>query len=242
MKRKVTLSVLLALAWMSYVEAGRQQEEKKDALETQQEAKLLSQPIPQSGAQGEVKIKLFFPKTEFQNPEKTVPNWYYYWSNTACSFIRGSSYPWGGGSYDSGTYAEYNGNWSNTVYTIYNHATGAEKYNYSYGGVNLNIDRKGIDTLEATLEHEREHQRTDEKWLSPTGVWKGKTDTDGDELPDDWENEHASFGFDPNNSYSFPNFLYGDDEEVWCELQAKGKKGNASQNWAWPGKQSDPPY
>lgn len=188
-----------------------------------------------------VNVKLFYPKKGTENGTG-VPNWYYFWAGTACSYTRGSAYPWGGGSYTSGSFAIYNGNWANPVITIYNRASDAESYTYSYAGVNLNINRKGIDTLEATLEHEREHQRTDENWLSPNGIWRGKNDNDGDELPDDWEIQNAGLGFDPNNAYSFPGFPYGDDEEVWCELQAQGKSGNSSKDWADPGKNTNPPF
>ena len=68
-----------------------------------------------------------------------------------------------------------------------------------------------------------------------------KLDTDGDELPDDWEDSHA--GFNKHNAYSFsPPFVYGDDEEVWCEMNALNERGCYDKDWANPGKQSHNPY
>jgi len=100
----------------------------------------------------------------------------------------------------------------------------------------LTVDRKGIDTLAATLLHEKTHLQVDLKWKNG-GVWHGKADTDGDELPDEWEDAHATQGFDKTKRESFV-FPYGDDEEVYCEKQANGITGDAAQDWSNPGKQS----
>ena len=79
--------------------------------------------------------------------------------------------------------------------------------------------------------------QTDLDWLAG-GAWYGKSDGDHDELPDDWEDAHSSDGFDKTKSSSFtPSFIYGDDEEVWCEMNALTSSGNAGQDWANPGKQ-----
>jgi hypothetical protein len=70
------------------------------------------------------------------------------------------------------------------------------------------------------------------------GIWFGKVDTDGDELPDEWEDAHASEGYDKTKASSFSGFPYGDDEEVYVEKKAYGTTGDSSQDWANPGKQS----
>jgi len=85
--------------------------------------------------------------------------------------------------------------------------------------------------------HEKKHAEVDRNWLQG-GIWYGKEDTDGDELPDEWEDENAALGYDKNNRYSFTDFPFGDDEEVYCEHSAFGTKGIESEDWANPGKQS----
>jgi parallel beta-helix repeat protein len=193
---------------------------------------------------------LFFWKTGDDDFD-FIDNWYHYWSSSddaACSFDRTSvTYTYGGGSYAGNNFARYNGDPNNPVYTIYNRAAMAESYN----AAGLNIDRKGIDCVEASLEHEIEHQRTDAKW-QPGGEWHnlygprttgaGGNDRDGDELPNQWEVDNAALGFDPDNATSFPGFPYGDDEEVWCEMVAQNRKGVAANDWANLGKQTDPEY
>ena len=77
----------------------------------------------------------------------------------------------------------------------------------------------------------------DQNWL-PGGIWHGKADSDGDELPDDWEDANAAIGYDKNNRFSFAGFPYGDDEEVYCEYAAFGTTGDSTKDWANPGKQS----
>jgi hypothetical protein len=69
--------------------------------------------------------------------------------------------------------------------------------------------------------------------------WENSDDTDGDYIPDEWEQANEALGFDYKNRYSFPNFPIseGDDEEVYAEIQAVNKKGDASQDWSYQGKQ-----
>lgn len=105
----------------------------------------------------------------------------------------------------------------------------------------MNVNRKGIDTLAATLVHEKEHRVVDQNWLSG-GIWNGKLDSDNDELPDDYEDAHVAEGYNKNNRFSFPTFPYGDDEEVYVEKKAYGTTGVSSEDWANPGKQSKNPF
>lgn len=61
------------------------------------------------------------------------------------------------------------------------------------------------------------------------------------EIPDDWEDSHA--GFNKHNASSFsPEFVYGDDEEVWCEMNAINERGHYDKDWSNPGKQSHEIY
>lgn len=182
-------------------------------------------------------FEVFFPKDATNHPGTgtgTTPNWFYYWAGTAVSGYDLSSGTYSYASGGAGDYAQYNGNPSSPHYTIHGPASaGHEQYN----SAGLNVDRKGIDTLASTLVHEKTHRQVDQNWLSG-GIWHGKLDSDGDELPDDWEDANASLGYDKNNRFSFTGFPYGDDEEVYCERAAFGTTGDSSKDWANPGKQS----
>ena len=188
--------------------------------------------------QDEKNYEVFFPKQERNHPgtgSGSTPNWYYYWAGAAVPGydLTSGTYSYADGSADD--YAQYNGNPNNPHYTIHGPASaGHEQYN----SAGLTVDRKGIDTCAATLVHEKQHRQTDLDWL-PGGAWFAKTDGDGDELPDDWEDAHTAQGFDKTKASSFtPAFIYGDDEEVWCEMNALGRTGDGSKDWAKPGKQS----
>lgn len=182
-------------------------------------------------------FEVFFAKDEKNHPgvgAGTTPNWYFYWAGTAVAGydLNSGTYSYAAGA--AGDYAQYNGNPANPHYTIHGPASaGHEKYS----SAGLNVDRKGIDTLACTLVHEKTHRQVDQNWL-PGGIWHGKADSDGDELPDDWEDANAAIGYDKNNRFSFAGFPYGDDEEVYCEYAALGTTGDATKDWSNPGKQS----
>ena len=182
-------------------------------------------------------FEVFFMKAETNHPgigAGTTPNWYFYWAGTAVSGydLTSGTYSYAAGG--AGDYAQYNGDPAAPHYTIHGPASAGHE---SYSSAGLTVDRKGIDTLACTLVHEKTHRQVDQNWL-PGGIWHGKMDTDHDELPDDWEDANAALGFDKTKATSFPTFPYGDDEEVYCERAAYGTTGDASQDWANPGKQS----
>lgn len=181
--------------------------------------------------------EVFFPKKAKNHPACRIcdncSNWFFYWAETAVREydVKSGTYTY---SNNIEGYAQYNSNVSNPKYTIAELAAGHE----CYTSAGLSVDRKGIDTCSATLRHEKQHLQTDLNWL-PGGEWFGKIDSDGDELPDDWEDEHKSEGFKKELNESFsPDFVYGDDEEVWCEINALKVKGFPKEDWANPGKQS----
>ena len=183
--------------------------------------------------------EVFFDKSATNHPDGQAgsPNWYHYWAGEAVPGYELSSGRYSFACGNLNDYAVYNGDPRNPHYTIHGPASaGAEKYS----SAGLVVDRRGIDTCAATIRHEKQHRQTDLDWL-PGGTWYMKLDTDGDELPDDWEDSHA--GFNKHNAYSFsPPFVYGDDEEVWCEMNALNERGCYDKDWANPGKQSHNPY
>ncbi|MFQ5456418.1 MAG: carboxypeptidase-like regulatory domain-containing protein [Nitrospirota bacterium] len=187
-------------------------------------------------------FNIFFDKDGDEDGNGT-DNWYHYWSisdDGAASYNRTSAmYRYGGGSYGGSNFAGYNGNVTNPTYTVYNRASMSCAFNYSIPGYNFNNKGQGVDCVEDTLMHERSHHQVDANWQQG-GIWEGMADSDNDELPDDWENTHD--GFDPNNANSFTGFPYGDDEEVYGEIQGFGQTGTHTKDWANPGKQSDPSY
>ena len=183
--------------------------------------------------------EVFFDKSATNHPDGQAgsPNWYHYWAGEAVPGYELSSGRYSFACGNLNDYAVYNGDPINPHYTIHGPASaGAEQYS----SAGLVVDRRGIDTCAATIRHEKQHRQTDLDWL-PGGAWYMKLDTDGDELPDDWEDSHA--GFNKHNAYSFsPPFVYGDDEEVWCEMNALNERGCYDKDWANPGKQSHNPY
>lgn len=182
-------------------------------------------------------VEIFFPKAAKNHTGTgagTTPNWFYYWAGTAVpgyDLTSGTYVYANGGASD---YAQYNGNSANPTYSIHGPASAGHEM---YTSAGLAIDRKGIDTLAATLVHEKTHRQVDLNNL-PGGIWHGKADQDLDELPDEIEDAMAAQGFDKTMKVTWSTFPYGDDEEVYCEIQAKTTTGVAAKDWANPGKNS----
>lgn len=110
----------------------------------------------------------------------------------------------------------------------------------------------GIDCCYQTVAHELKHKWVADNWKAG-GIWNGKTDTDGDELPDDWEDTYTYKGhkFSKANNDTYNVHLmyahWGDywsygDQEALCRIEENGKVVAAEKDWACPGKQSDPVY
>ena len=104
---------------------------------------------------------------------------------------------------------------------------------------------EGIDSVEQTLEHEKEHVLHWRNWEPPGGVWfavygvrttgVGGNDRDADYLPNAFED---TFGTRWDVARTFAGFyLSGNDNEVLCEQQAGTPSLAGSNDWAYPGKQ-----
>ncbi len=190
-------------------------------------------------------FKLFFIKEKDEDGDGQ-DNWYEYWSSSAdkaSTFDKTSAtYIYGGGSYTGKNFAAYNPPHTNPTYTIYNRATKSCAFNYVIPGYNFNNKGQGVDCLEDSLAHERSHRQVDANNVAG-GIWAGKADTDGDELPDEIENGVlAAQRFSSTLATTFVGFPYGDDEEVYGEMQGWGKTGVHANDWGSPGKQTTPPY
>lgn len=102
---------------------------------------------------------------------------------------------------------------------------------------------QGIDTAATVVVHEGKHKELDQKREGP---WSGLPDDDGDGVPNSVEN---SYGTDPNNpdSCNMASLVHssyaddGDDEFIARSVhdQAVAVPEN---DWANPGKQTDPSY
>ena len=110
----------------------------------------------------------------------------------------------------------------------------------------------GIDCLYQTVAHERKHKEIRHNKIDDNGVWKYWADKDKDGLPNDYEDAYIynSNKFDKNNSdtydiYSnFPtsNYKSYGDQEVLARIEETGKNVDKENDWASPGKQTNPKY
>ncbi len=115
----------------------------------------------------------------------------------------------------------------------------------SFGGPGVT----GIDCASEVVYHELKHLEIAQNWQE-NGEWEGEDDTDGDALPDYWEQDHEDeYGIDwedPDTHdlehlKSAEYASYG-DQEYLCMIAGDGKRGHATRDWANPGKQTFPPY
>ncbi|MDD5687227.1 MAG: hypothetical protein PHE88_05275 [Elusimicrobia bacterium] len=176
-----------------------------------------------------VNVQYFFPKiaTWF-----TVPNWFYYWKEGGVvpdmsQFTYGCS---GYGEFISPSTLRLGADASEEHYPT----------KYTIGGVTFG-GAKGIDCAAEVCAHELYHKWVYDQWQ---GAWAGKVDTDGDELPDDYETTVS--GTNPQNPDTYDvkgirnnsDYYWYGDQEFMCMKAGNGKKGVASKDWADPGKQS----
>lgn len=192
---------------------------------------------------------LFFDKNGDEDNDGT-DNWWEYWPQNAegATTIHDSwgTYRYVGGSYSSPSFATYNGNPSAPSMNVTNRSTMSCAYNYRLpltgtAVYDFSTLGSGIDCIETVLAHERRHHQTDLD-NGAGGAWNGLPDADNDELPDMIETNLASLGFDPSRANSFPAFPFGDDEEVYCDIAGYHRTGIGTNDFASPGKQTNPAF
>lgn len=206
-----------------------------------------------------VRVKVFFEKGGFpawkkDNPEGKDPDWFYYWKQGAVPGL------------DECVYAQNLGN----CYGQYVHSSGTIKIGppaateqsslnliltiRSGGGTRQRVIKipalKGVDVCHATVLHEMKHKEIYEKFYDKItrGEW---TDTDGDILPDWWEDlYYAKYGFDSSLSdthsvsqkFGYPGYAKIGDQEILAREAECQHSANHDQDWANPGKQSKEKY
>ncbi len=182
-------------------------------------------------------ILLFYSEEATNNPGGSLPNWYYYWSQTSAHY--------GTHNYDSSTTRSY----TNFISGAWRSYIGSDTNEYAGAGTWDNAE--GIDFFANVCRHEERHR------LDMSTLWGSSNnrtqvgDPDEDYLPTDngtvTENSlgtaYHSSGYDPTIAASVPDDLdYGegfrDCEDYALHRQASWTNGSAnSSDWANPGKQ-----
>ncbi len=224
-----------------------------------------------SGLTGQVskdhKYKVFFrkgsPGSWGDDDGDDLPNWFQYWrrDDGAVPQLAQANY--------NATMSAY-GCWNCTpgIIELGNSAAGT----HYPGGINVPAvanrcpggnfgGAQGIDTATEVFEHENHHRWIDLQWNSPPPAgWQGLTDSDrhvdangnfcsdcNDKLPDDYEVSTTTTSTGAVDSCNLARYksleyaFYGDNEFA-AMTYSNGRTGNASNDWANPGKQSNPPF
>lgn len=193
-------------------------------------------------------FKLFFDKTGDDDPTKGGPNWFDYWSKIVTPSLLGSPKP---------TMVYSKKSYFQCGETQIHLSDGdAGSYSAPHG---LNNPLKGIDNFVWSAVHESHHYAWwVDWWNNNCTTWRkavGKTgaddDKDGDRLPNKIEDINLNGTWDqPDEKYDWeqkltpgaPAGIVNDHEDDNC-YNHRDVTGSAYHNndWANPGKQSDPP-
>jgi hypothetical protein len=209
----------------------------------------------------EKNFNLFFIKNGDDDKDKD-PNWFEYWQvDDACPNLDECVYGTNlkkedMGGYDQSTDIISLGPLAATVTDIISLRLKPSSHILTLGGGGL-----GIDCCYEVVSHELKH-----KWVwhnnnDVDGIWVDETHSDTDELPDSFEDEYwvqtddgygGQFKKDDNDTWDFsklypqfPDWIEYEpiaDQEVLCRIEQKGKIVASEKDWAFPGKQSNPPY
>jgi len=201
-------------------------------------------------------FKVFFEKGTLNSPADddgvNGPNWFEYW-------IKDGSVPDMSGTKYNGNGAGYGLSDGTNVY-LHKAAAGVHYSNpitlttsfgtETFGGPSV----KGIDCAAEVVAHERYHNWVSDQWKTG-GSFSGKTDSDkglqatdcNDRLPDSYETDTSKTKNDDTDTYSLetvkhPDYRRYGDNEYMAMRTANSKKGDASKDWANPGKQTTTVY
>ncbi|MHB1293800.1 MAG: hypothetical protein ACYC4R_02275 [Anaerolineae bacterium] len=187
------------------------------------------------------KVRVFFPRDSYNNPDGSVPNWYYYWLQTAAAQGHAASIIYDAGCSD---YGYYNGFGTpaeaDVIYVCDIMASGNPSTNPLTGKVT-----EGIDLFAATIRHEWTHLENNKDWWADGG-YVSRADADGNWLPDlrdadgdlVRDDREAAYGASPRTKDTLglgfrdceiPAYL---QEDTWTNGTAD------KEDWADPGKQS----
>ncbi|MCL2310852.1 MAG: hypothetical protein FWC42_11445, partial [Proteobacteria bacterium] len=103
---------------------------------------------------------------------------------------------------------------------------------------------KGIDVAARTLAHEKRHQDHYDYQHIP-GIWVGKPDSDGDGLPDEYEDSIGTSNLFKDScglSFIAEEYAYYGDQEFDARMVENFVKGVAANDWANPGAQTTPAF
>jgi hypothetical protein len=196
-------------------------------------------------------FKLFFNKKGDEDADDD-PNWFEYWKiDEAVPKLDQVDYDPVSAGY---------GYWSGSQVYICSAGCGQHYFNTivlntyygteSFGGPPI----KGIDCAAEVVAHELFHKWVDDEW-EEGGYFHGETDSDvdmpspgcNDQLPDFYESATSHTRNDHCDTYDLehnkhPNYWRYGDQEYMCMRTANNIKGTPSNDWANPGKQTNPPY
>ncbi len=183
------------------------------------------------------------------------PNWFEYWGDDgAVPRLNDADV-----LYDSSLGANSYGYWSSSDDNI--HLGGAAAATHYPNGINVPAGTncpggtfggaRGIDSATEVVEHEGRHKWIHHNW-DAGGLWNGWIDSDqsgqyDDDLPDAYEISTTHTATDTVDScdlqhHKAPDYRYYGDNEFAVMVHSNGQTGNSVNDWANPGKQTNPPF
>ena len=175
-------------------------------------------------------VRVFFPRDAQNNPAGDVPNWFYYWLDTAAAQGHKGAIRYDAGEADYGAFRGFENPWLADRIYVGNLFSGGS------GGTNPITGRyfEGIDLFGAVVRHEWTHLETYADWWGEAGMDSAR-DLDRDYIPDDRE---KALGLRPG---CFDSLGYGYRDAEYPAYQAEDTWPTGAANredWADPGKQS----
>jgi len=185
-----------------------------------------------------VLVRAFYPKDATNNPDTLHDwaNWFHYWRQDTIVASLDSV------QYDSTLTDSYGVTINDSIWvgpaaaTIHYDVHGDTGYtinNINFGGSDVN----GMDCAAEVVAHEKYHRWVYLNWAAG-GAWYGQTDTDGDRLPDNYENTVSHTSPDSSDTHhvaiirQYPSYEAYGDQEYMAMFTANGLQGNHSRDWS----------